>query len=162
MSKIISIIIVIILIGGGAYIISNDSVSTNIPADTVTEQVATTTTTTTATSTPVAIPNTPRVTATSSVPASSKTPTTTPVTLVPTIKTYSSTEVSVHNSKTDCWSIVNGKVYNLTSWIDKHPGGAQAISAMCGKDGSAGFNDQHGADDKPANVLIKFYVGDLK
>ena len=158
MSKIISIIIVIVLIGGGVYIISNNSASTNTPVDTSTEQVATTT----ATSTPVAAPVTPRATATSSSSVSSKTPTSTPVTQVPTVKTFSSAEVSVHNSKSDCWSIVNGKVYNLTSWIGQHPGGQQAILSMCGKDGSAGFNDQHGGDRRPANELAGFYIGDFK
>jgi cytochrome b involved in lipid metabolism len=76
--------------------------------------------------------------------------------------TYTLAQVSVHNSSTDCWSAINGGVYNLTTWIGGHPGGAQAIQSICGKDGSNAFNGQHGGDGKPENVLTKFKIGDLK
>ena len=34
-------------------------------------------------------------------------------------------EVAQHNKSDDCWMVVNGKVYDLTSFAPKHPGGAQ-------------------------------------
>jgi hypothetical protein len=71
-------------------------------------------------------------------------------------------EVFAHNTPQDCWSVVNGKVYDLTQWIDKHPGGAVIIKSLCGKDGSAGFNGQHQGQRRPANELANFLVGDLK
>jgi cytochrome b involved in lipid metabolism len=74
---------------------------------------------------------------------------------------YTMAIVATHNSATSCWSVVNGKVYNLTSWINQHPGGKQAILGMCGKDGSAAFNGQHGGQARPANELASFYIGML-
>jgi uncharacterized membrane protein len=71
-------------------------------------------------------------------------------------------EVFAHNTPQDCWSVVNGKVYDLTQWIDKHPGGAVIIKSLCGKDGSAGFNGQHQGQRRPADELANFLVGDLK
>jgi cytochrome b involved in lipid metabolism len=75
--------------------------------------------------------------------------------------TLSATEVAKHNSSNDCWSIVNNQVYNLTSYINSHPGGAANINNMCGKDASSAFSNQHGSQGKPNNVLSGFVLGAL-
>ncbi len=75
---------------------------------------------------------------------------------------YTAAEVSGHASTQSCWSIVNGKVYDLTSWINRHPGGSSAIKRMCGVDGSEDFNDQHGGKGRPERELAAFYIGVLK
>lgn len=69
--------------------------------------------------------------------------------------------VATHNSAESCWSIINGEVYDLTSWIAQHPGGPQAIQQLCGTDGSAQFNAQHGGRAQQAQVLANFKVGTL-
>lgn len=79
-----------------------------------------------------------------------------------TTKYYTAAEVALHTSTQNCWSIVNGKVYDLTSWISRHPGGSGAIKQMCGIDGSAGFNGQHGGQGRPEQELASFYIGVLK
>jgi hypothetical protein len=56
---------------------------------------------------------------------------------------------------------INGGVYDLTAWISKHPGGERAILSICGKDGSAAFNDQHGGQRRPANELSGFKIGTI-
>ena len=73
----------------------------------------------------------------------------------------STAEVKRHNTKTDCWSIVNGKVYNLTSYVQNHPGGAAVISNICGKDGTNSFTNQHNTQSKPNSVLSGFLLGSL-
>jgi cytochrome b involved in lipid metabolism len=78
-----------------------------------------------------------------------------------TAKTYTMSDVSKHNNQNDCWTTVNGKVYEVTKWISEHPGGAKAIISMCGIDGSALFNDQYGGERRPANELANFVIGDL-
>ena len=75
--------------------------------------------------------------------------------------TLSFAEVKKHNSKQDCWSIVNGKVYKLTSYVAKHPGGSGVISNICGKDGTNAFANQHGSSSKPNNTLDSFLLGSL-
>jgi hypothetical protein len=32
-----------------------------------------------------------------------------------------------HNVESDCWIAVRGKVYDVTSWVPKHPGGVDPI-----------------------------------
>jgi len=79
----------------------------------------------------------------------------------PTAGTYTLAHVAPHNSATSCWSIINGGVYDLTSWIAKHPGGKQAILSLCGKDGSAAFNGQHEGGEKQAAMLVTLKIGTL-
>jgi cytochrome b involved in lipid metabolism len=71
----------------------------------------------------------------------------------------SNSEIKTHNLKSDCWSIVNSNVYNLTSYVKNHPGGASVIANICGKDGSKAFVNQHNTQGKPNNVLSSFLLG---
>eukprot|EP00298_Acanthocystis_sp_HF-20_P004855 c15170_g1_i1.p1 GENE.c15170_g1_i1~~c15170_g1_i1.p1 ORF type:complete len:514 (+),score=207.93 c15170_g1_i1:47-1543(+) len=55
-------------------------------------------------------------------------------------------ELSKHNTRTDCWVAINGKVYNLTSFLDEHPAGAEIILKQAGKDGTQAFEPFHASD----------------
>ncbi len=77
------------------------------------------------------------------------------------LKSYSMTEVATHNSATSCWTTINGGVYDVTAWIGQHPGGKEAILGLCGKDGSAAFDGQHGGQKRPAKELAGFQIGSL-
>lgn len=70
-------------------------------------------------------------------------------------------DVATHNNASDCYTIVGDKVYGLTDWINKHPGGADAILSLCGNDGTAAFTRQHGSSGKAQAALASFLVGDL-
>lgn len=92
----------------------------------------------------------------------SPTPTPTPTpTTQPTSGGITLAQIAKHNTRTSCWSAVNGSVYDLTSWIPNHPGGEQVILSMCGIDGSVGYNGQHGSSAKPAKMLAGFKLGTL-
>ena len=93
-----------------------------------------------------------------STPSTPKTPVSVPVSTTPS---YTLADVSKHSNATSCWSAINGNVYDLTSWINQHPGGPEAILSICGVDGSAAFNDQHGGQRRPANELAGFMIGTL-
>ncbi len=73
-------------------------------------------------------------------------------------------EVAKHNNANSCWSIINGSVYNLTSLINTHSGGASAILQTCGTDGSSGFNTKYGRGSHSGsaqNILQSFLIGPL-
>ena len=76
--------------------------------------------------------------------------------------TYTLTQIAEHKTPTDCWTIVNNGVYDLTSWISKHPGGDQSILSMCGIDASAAYTGQHGGQGKPERVLASFLIGSVQ
>ncbi len=80
----------------------------------------------------------------------------------PAVSAYTAADVATHNTEGDCWSSINGKVYNLTDWIAQHPGGERGIIRLCGKDGSAAFNGEHGGQAQPMQALANFAIGTLK
>lgn len=75
--------------------------------------------------------------------------------------TYTMAQVEAANSATKCWTSINGNVYDLTSFINKHPGGASKILSLCGTDGTSAFTDQHGGEKRPANELAGLKIGVL-
>ena len=79
----------------------------------------------------------------------------------PTPGTYTMAQVKQHNTASSCYTAINGSVYDVTSWIKQHPGGAQAIISLCGIDGSAAFSAQHGGQSRPASELAAFKIGTL-
>lgn len=79
-----------------------------------------------------------------------------------TVAKYTLAQVATHSTPTDCWSVVSGGVYNLTSWIAQHPGGQFPIISMCGKDGTTMFLNAHGGQGNPAQELATFKIGVLQ
>ena len=71
-------------------------------------------------------------------------------------------EVKKHNSAGDCWSIIDGNVYDLTNWVESHPGGSSRIAAICGKDGSSSFLGQHSNSNSAKSRLKGFELGKLE
>jgi cytochrome b involved in lipid metabolism len=67
----------------------------------------------------------------------------------------------MRNSKSTCWSIIDGKVYDLTRWIGSHPGGESYILFICGKDGTNSFKAQHSGRPNPTARLVDFLLGPL-
>jgi succinate dehydrogenase/fumarate reductase flavoprotein subunit len=58
-------------------------------------------------------------------------------------KAYSLDDVAKHNTKDDCWVIVNGQVLDVTSFLPDHPGGEKAILLYAGRDATEEFNMLH-------------------
>lgn len=50
-------------------------------------------------------------------------------------------DVANHNQKSDCWTIIDNSVYDITSYVKSHPGGDNILSA-CGVDATDYFNGE--------------------
>ena len=48
-------------------------------------------------------------------------------------------EVFQHRRKNDCWIILEGEVYNVTSWLKKHPGGEKVVLHYGGEDATVRY-----------------------
>ena len=75
--------------------------------------------------------------------------------------TYTIAQVKTHAKSVKCWTVVSGKVYNVTTWVAKHPGGPEVITAMCGKDSTAAFKNKHGLSGIEATMLGDYKIGTL-
>jgi len=55
-------------------------------------------------------------------------------------KTISASEVAAHNSAAKgMYIIVDDSVYDITGFIDEHPGGAKILKRVAGKNATAQF-----------------------
>jgi cytochrome b involved in lipid metabolism len=54
------------------------------------------------------------------------------------------TELSSHNTKSDCWLVVSGHVYDVTTYFGSHPGGDGPIQKYCGTDATVAFQSKDG------------------
>lgn len=72
---------------------------------------------------------------------------------------YQLSDVAQHALPTDCWTIINNEVYDLTPFVAKHPGGIEKISQICGIDGTALFEGQHG--EQQLQLAQQFKIGQL-
>ena len=74
---------------------------------------------------------------------------------------YTMAQVSANKTAARCWSVISGNVYDLTTWINAHPGGAGAIISLCGSDGTQDFLAMHRNQSKPESRLSAFLLGPL-
>ena len=75
--------------------------------------------------------------------------------------------VAKHASADDCWLIIEGNVYEVSSYVSKHPGGKEIVRG-CGKDATELFNTRPDTvkDGTPhssfaRSVLEDFKIGEL-
>lgn len=134
-STIVWIIVLIIVLGGGAWVWK--TLDTYTPTTYVEE--------------------TQNVDGTTTV----NTVNTTTGTTTPGAPTFSMVEVGQHTTVTSCYTVISGKVYDLTAWVNLHPGGKQAILSLCGVDGTQRFMQKHGSAPKPNSALARYYIGNL-
>lgn len=52
-------------------------------------------------------------------------------------------EIVQHNSRTSCWIVISGQVYDVTDFLDSHPGGPGIILRYAGKDATAVYAPIH-------------------
>lgn len=52
-------------------------------------------------------------------------------------------EVQQHKSAEDAWTVIDGRVFNITPYLDYHPGGASELMRGAGNDCSALFKEVH-------------------
>jgi monoamine oxidase len=76
-------------------------------------------------------------------------------------KIFTLGEVQKHNTKKDAWTIIENKVYNISSWIPKHPGGEIIMKAV-GKDATQLFIEHGHPSYVKKTILPKYYIGNLK
>ena len=72
-------------------------------------------------------------------------------------------QVAKHSTPSDGWVALNGKVYNVGPFINRHPGGPYVIRANLGKDVSTLFNSvgAHGYVNAIQTLDSGYLIGSL-
>ena len=76
------------------------------------------------------------------------------------IKNYTLNEINKHNKIEDIWICINGKVYDVSKFINKHPGQSNTLINFAGKDATIPFTLFH-PEYVSKYMLHKYYIGDI-
>lgn len=76
------------------------------------------------------------------------------------VKRFTRKEISEKDPKQETVFVINNVVYNVTKFLDEHPGGHEVLVNVAGKDGSEDFDDVgHSFDAK--ELMRKYVIGEL-
>lgn len=70
-------------------------------------------------------------------------------------------EVEQHNTKKDCWVVIHGKAYDVSDFLDEHPGGSGIILKYAGKDATKAFDPIHPGDTLTKYLAPKYHKGEV-
>lgn len=76
-------------------------------------------------------------------------------------KAFPMLEVARHTSSTDCWMVVDGRVYDVTKFLDEHPGGEDIMLDSSGRDATREFEDVGHSGEARAQ-LEELLIGRLR
>jgi fatty acid desaturase/predicted heme/steroid binding protein len=77
------------------------------------------------------------------------------------MKQFTWQEVAQHNTESSAWVYIGNAVYDITSWLDRHPGGKDILLLSAGRDISDLFVTYHPFTDNAAKVIAKFQIGEV-
>jgi len=67
-----------------------------------------------------------------------------------------------HRKGTRMWIGVHGAVYDVTDFLDVHPGGTLIVAASAGLDATQTFDDlAHSSNPEVSSLLSKYFIGNL-
>ncbi|NXS55883.1 CYB5B protein, partial [Brachypteracias leptosomus] len=69
-------------------------------------------------------------------------------------------EVGKRNSSREAWLVIHGRVYDVTRFLEEHPGGEEVLLEQAGRDATESFEDVgHSMDAR--EMLKQYYMGEL-
>lgn len=69
-------------------------------------------------------------------------------------------EVSKHCTRTSCWMVIHDKVYDVTDFLDEHPGGGEILLEYAGKDATIAFED-NGHTQEARDLAKQYFIGNV-
>merc|ERR1712070_736259 len=78
-----------------------------------------------------------------------------------TDKEFSREEVKAHTNREDVWFVIHNKVYDITKFLDDHPGGEEVMLDKGGQDATHDFEDLHHSQEA-RKQMEEFMVGKIR
>lgn len=76
------------------------------------------------------------------------------------VKYYTLEDIRLHNMSNDTWLIIHNKIYDITSFLEEHPGGEEVLLEQAGTDATESFEDVgHSTDAR--EMLEQYYIGEV-
>ncbi|KAJ2946786.1 hypothetical protein O0L34_g12849 [Tuta absoluta] len=76
------------------------------------------------------------------------------------VKLFTREELKSRNKRTDAILIIHNGVYDVTKFLDEHPGGEEVLLEKAGQDGTEPFEDvSHSSDAR--SLMKKYKIGEL-
>lgn len=69
-------------------------------------------------------------------------------------------DIEKHNTENDCWIVVKNEVYDISKYLNYHPGGKKILMNFAGKDATEGFNKFHSYINID-RILGSYHVGSI-
>lgn len=83
----------------------------------------------------------------------------------PGVAKYTLEDIAKHDSKEDCWMAIDDSVYDVTDYIDSHPGGEEILDG-CGIDSTSIFmrrpSDGRSHSITAQVTLERYLIGELE
>ncbi|KID75472.1 Cytochrome b5 isoform A [Metarhizium brunneum] len=77
-----------------------------------------------------------------------------------TLAEYTLEDVAQYNTVDNLWVVIHGKVYDVSGYLDDHPGGKDAMLEVAGTDATGDF-EFVGHSEDAFKTLVKFETGSL-
>jgi cytochrome b involved in lipid metabolism len=73
-------------------------------------------------------------------------------------------ELNKHNRMSDCFVAYQQKVYDITTWLPRHPGTAEAILPYCGtaEEFEQAFIEKHGTSKVKLFMKVGVFIGEFE
>ncbi|XP_045132260.1 cytochrome b5-like isoform X2 [Portunus trituberculatus] len=75
-------------------------------------------------------------------------------------KVFTLEEIAKHKTPDSCWFIIHDKVYDVSKFLDEHPGGEEVLLEQAGQNVTENFEDVgHSTDAR--EMMMEYCIGEL-
>jgi len=77
------------------------------------------------------------------------------------VKKYGLKEIETHNQKESAWIVIHDGVYDVTKFLEEHPGGEEVLLEQAGREATEAFEDVgHSTDAR--DMMKQYKVGEVQ
>eukprot|EP00835_Amoeboradix_gromovi_P003114 NODE_194_length_15414_cov_0.324127.p11 type:complete len:125 gc:universal NODE_194_length_15414_cov_0.324127:2528-2154(-) len=74
---------------------------------------------------------------------------------------YTIEQVQSHTKRNDVWMAIHNKIYDVSKFLDAHPGGEEVLMDHAGQEATGSFEDI-GHSDEAREMMAEYLIGNLK